>query len=257
MLIRKGKAGNLEDNTVRKYRPICLLDVLGKILEGLILGRLQQELEAKGEVSTRQYGIRKGLSTLHPMQKIIDMVKKIKRKATKNREFCILITLDIKNVFNMPKCAGIINELKRKDISPYLINIIASYLSSRKLTLSTSNKQDIYCGVLQGSILGTTLWNAYFDDIANTRLPPGADILCYADDTALTATGKTLEDIRNKAEMSFNRIHREIEKKLQVAVKMTEMVILYGVRGLKNISIDFRGKEMRSKDKIKCTGGVF
>lgn len=46
VLIPKGKAVSLDDSTVRKYRPICLLDVLGKILEGLILGRLKQELEA-------------------------------------------------------------------------------------------------------------------------------------------------------------------------------------------------------------------
>lgn len=66
------------------------------------------------------------------MKNNIARVKKIKGKSTKKWKFCILIILDIKNAFNTAKWEGIKEDLKKKGISPYLTNIIASYLSNIK-----------------------------------------------------------------------------------------------------------------------------
>lgn len=58
-MIPKGRRlDGLEDSAA--YRPVCLLDTLGKLYEQLIKGQLEDELETGGRVlSDRQYGFRK------------------------------------------------------------------------------------------------------------------------------------------------------------------------------------------------------
>ena len=55
VLLRKG---DKPLNRVSSYRP--LLDTMGKLLEGLILQRLETHMEGENGMSNRQYGFRKG-----------------------------------------------------------------------------------------------------------------------------------------------------------------------------------------------------
>ncbi|KAH8266988.1 hypothetical protein KR026_011889, partial [Drosophila bipectinata] len=45
------------------YRPICLLDTVGKVLEKILATRLQAAISRKGGLTEEQYGFRKGKST--------------------------------------------------------------------------------------------------------------------------------------------------------------------------------------------------
>ena len=47
-------------NRVSLYRTLCHLDTMGKLLEGLILQRLETHMEGENGMSNRQYGFRKG-----------------------------------------------------------------------------------------------------------------------------------------------------------------------------------------------------
>ena len=55
VLLRKGNKP-LEDDS--SYRPICLLDTMGKLLEELILKRLQAYLVGENGLSENQFGFR-------------------------------------------------------------------------------------------------------------------------------------------------------------------------------------------------------
>ncbi|KAI8118185.1 Retrovirus-related Pol polyprotein from type-1 retrotransposable element R1 [Lucilia cuprina] len=63
------------------YRPICLLDTVGKILEKLIYNRLLPIVEMSGGLSNRQFGFRKAKSTIDA----IYMVKEIAQKAIRGK----------------------------------------------------------------------------------------------------------------------------------------------------------------------------
>ncbi len=44
-------------------------------------------------------------------------------------------------------------------------------------------RKEMMCGVPQGSVLGLLLWNVAFGDILKKEeVPPGVNIICYADD---------------------------------------------------------------------------
>ncbi|XP_050338322.1 uncharacterized protein LOC126764713 [Bactrocera neohumeralis] len=54
------------------YRPLCMIDTMGKILERIICTRLENHLEGDGGLSDNQYGFRKKRSTLDAIKKVAD-----------------------------------------------------------------------------------------------------------------------------------------------------------------------------------------
>ncbi|XP_053968474.1 uncharacterized protein LOC128869901 [Anastrepha ludens] len=100
VLIPKGSKP-AEDPT--GYRPLCMLDTAGKILERLIAVRLEAAIEDVGGLSPRQFGFRKARSTTDA----VSAVKTIAQKAIEgtrwlngSKEYCLIATLDVKNAFN-------------------------------------------------------------------------------------------------------------------------------------------------------------
>lgn len=45
------------------YGPICLLNVVGKVFETMLVARLEEHIESRGDLSPNQYGFRKLTST--------------------------------------------------------------------------------------------------------------------------------------------------------------------------------------------------
>ena len=75
VLLRKG---DKPLNRVSSYRPLCLLDTMGKLLESLILQRLKTHMEGKNGMSDRQYGFRKGRSTINAVQELVNRAETAK-----------------------------------------------------------------------------------------------------------------------------------------------------------------------------------
>src|SRR5271163_4584705 len=69
---------NKEDYTIPKaYRPIALLNIMGKILELVMTRKLSQLIENNNLLSETQMGARKGKSTEMTLQLLIEQVHKI------------------------------------------------------------------------------------------------------------------------------------------------------------------------------------
>jgi len=84
--------------------------------------------------------------------------------------------------------------LEYHGIPPYLRAVIGTYLRGRKITYpgldGAPHSRSVCCGVPQGSVLGPTLWNVGYDGVLRGYLPPGLDLVCYADDTLVLARGE-------------------------------------------------------------------
>ncbi|KAJ8967337.1 hypothetical protein NQ317_007982 [Molorchus minor] len=111
VLLNKGKNLPLEDP--RAHRPLSLLNCPGKLYELVVRERLLAEIEENGGFSDRQHGFRKGRGT-------IGAVKAIGNTLDRERPvWAILITLDVKNAFNMASWEEILNEGARRGISEW------------------------------------------------------------------------------------------------------------------------------------------
>jgi len=53
----------------------------------------------------------------------------------------------------------------------------------------------VTCGVPQGSVLGPILWNVGYDAVLRVDLPPGCEVIEYADDTVIVVVGDSLVEV--------------------------------------------------------------
>jgi hypothetical protein len=84
----------------RKFRPICLIDALGKVLEHLIKARLQKEVDERGGLSDNQFGFRQGLSTMDAVEEVLKVARFSNSGSWGRKEYCGLVALDVENAFN-------------------------------------------------------------------------------------------------------------------------------------------------------------
>ncbi|KAL1446222.1 hypothetical protein WDU94_003696, partial [Cyamophila willieti] len=66
LIEKEKKPGDTESS----YRPICLLDSMGKVFERLIKIRLEKEIVINGGLSPHQYGFMAGKSTIDAMLEV-------------------------------------------------------------------------------------------------------------------------------------------------------------------------------------------
>ncbi|KAI5735528.1 hypothetical protein M8J77_019588 [Diaphorina citri] len=252
VLLDKGK--NSADGKAT-YRPICLLDSLGKTLEALIRTRIEKRLSGQWDLSSNQFGFRKGRSTVDAINK----VKSLCRAAKGRRKACAMVGVDVRNAFNSTPWDGIIAELKRRKMPPYLINISCSYLSDRKLLITQAgDAMDLTCGVPQGGVLAATLWNIYYDNILSVKFPPGINAVAYADDLALIAEAKSKQELQANISLALGKVNDWITSKgLELAPEKTEAIVLNQGRKMGKITVKIGNTQIESTDKLKYLGVMF
>ena len=171
-----------ERYTAKNYRPVSLLSVVSKVFEKLVNNRIVDHLEKCGLFSDFQYGFRSSRSTADLLTVVSDRIAR-----AFNRSGAIqAATLDISKAFDRVWHAGLLHRLKSYGISRQIFCLISSFsvIDRFRVVLDGKFSQEhlVNAGVPQDSILGTTLFLLYIND-----LPDGVicDIAICADDTTL------------------------------------------------------------------------
>jgi hypothetical protein len=201
-LVLLHKGGNKPMESPSSFRPICLLDTSAKLLERLLLQRLEEHLDGGGghRRAPNQFGFRKGVSTETAIESVLSVARSA-AAGTSPKDLCVLVTLDVRNAFNSLRWPVIDHALRVKGTPEYLVRILRSWLSDRSLLVGDDrSERAVTCGVPQGSVLGPTLWNAAYDDLLKLDVPQGVQLVGFADDLAVVGrarTGPQLEAIMN------------------------------------------------------------
>ncbi|KMQ85306.1 reverse [Lasius niger] len=133
------------------YRPICLLDEAGKILERIIADRLVYHLSREGpNLNEEQYGFRVGRSTIDAILRVRSTVEAV----TEGGGVLLAVSLDISNAFNTLPWSRVGETLMYHSVPPYLVSILGDYFRDRILAFTDGNAEErqcrMTCGVPQG-----------------------------------------------------------------------------------------------------------
>lgn len=222
------KKGDKPANIPSSYRPLCLLNDTGKIMEHLLACRLEAVITRKGGLATNQFGFRKGVST-------DDAVRKLHQSTlprVNEGQYCLAVSIDIKNAFNTLRWTDILKTLAMWDVPEYLFHMFGSYFNNRSGTvvrdpaLGNRLEVSITSGVPQGSVVGPLLWNMTYDAILKKELPHGTEILGFADDTMLIGAGKSIAELEERVNTALDTVTTAIsDLGLDIAAEKTEAVL--------------------------------
>lgn len=119
---------NKPEGLPSSYRPLCLLDDVGKILEILLVRTMEEHITNSAvELSERQFGFRRGrLDHIidHTVWLVYNRVIGIRNAGGVD----VAVGLDIRNAFNTIVWEVISTALRRMQFPIYLWRIVESYL---------------------------------------------------------------------------------------------------------------------------------
>lgn len=251
--------GNKPPEEASSYRPLCMLDTAGKILERIISNRIDASVGHR--LAENQYGFRRGMSTIEAIGRVVAMAKDTISGARWTRgakKYCLLAALDVKNAFNSARWDSICKALDQLGTPTYLRAMIKSYFCGRLLMYDTENGPEHYevsGGVPQGSVLGPLLWNLMYDALLKTQLPQGAEMVAFADDAGLVITAKTLEEVNCTFGEAYDTVRGWMQSVgLELAHHKTEAVLFTSRKKVETITLDVGDCEITSQPYIRYLG---
>lgn len=125
------KLGKEELNEVHKYQPISLINTGGKVLEKLLIDRINHHLYTNNLLNSNQYGF--------ILQKsMVDAALAAKRYAhshIQQRNFVIMVSLDVLGAFDATWWPSILCNLCARSCPGNLYNLTRTYFSNRGVIL--------------------------------------------------------------------------------------------------------------------------
>ena len=143
-------------------RNISCTQFVSKIYESLVLEWLTSEVT----IRTNQYGGVEGLGAEHFL---LQLWQQVLENLEDPRAASLLTSIDYSKTFNRLNYAACLKTLKAKGASTETLRLVASFLKDRKMTVKVGNTfsslRNVEGGAPQGSLLGTTRFNAYIDHL--------------------------------------------------------------------------------------------
>lgn len=207
------------------YRPISLLNTLGKLTEKIVLVRINRTVESLSILPPEQFGFRpRHNTTLLAAKLTTDIFSGFNREMN-----TVLLLLDMERAFDTVWHAGLIYKLAHVHGLPlHLVALVYSFIKDRKFQVRVENvlssSRPINAGVPQGTVLSPQLYSLYTADIPKY---PNTKLALYADDTAIYAQSYYAQAAKSHLVYHLNLLTPYYEKwKLRVNANKTELLVL-------------------------------
>lgn len=158
-------------------RPISLLSCPGKVMERMVLARLQWQV---GEFPPHMFAFQSRRSTTTCLLTLLGALRS---------HSGLVVFLDLEKAFELASPSAILEALAERGVAGKLLGWLTGYLSGRRARVRfqghLSNLHPHTLGTPQGSCISPFLFNILMGQLFTVNYGHGVQLLCYADDLAL------------------------------------------------------------------------
>ena len=205
------------------FRVIVLLRALSKILERVVASRLSAQATICSLIYPLQCGSLPGRSTADAaliLQHNIESFHRLRYKGS-------TLFLDVKGGFDNVESTSLLPLLRRKGVSPSLVQWVGSFLRDRTCRLTFQGSPRLFApvsvGVPQGSPISPLLFVIYVSSLY--REAPRSLIISYIDDLAVTVASPSFRTNVHLLQKSFSALKRKASPiNISFSVPKTELI---------------------------------
>ena len=190
------KPGKPSYEEPKAYRPIALLNTMGKLLSSLVADDLSHYSETRGVFPNNQFGGRPQRSTSDSMLLLTHMI----REKWRQKKVASVLFLDVQGAFPNVVKEVLIHNMRQRAVPSEYIRLTELVLSGRKTKLSFDDYLSEHIAIRNGNNQGCPLsmiFYAFYNAGLLEISPPTSDSEAqfgFVDDVALLATGDNLEE---------------------------------------------------------------
>lgn len=205
------KPGKDDYTAPKSYRPIALLNTIGKVMDAILARRLSYLVESQGGLPDTHMGGRKQRSTEHALHAIVERIYAAWN--TGQGQVASLLLLDVSGAFDNVSHRRLLHNLRSRKVDEKLVRWIASFLSNRRTRIvmdgHASKEYPVETGIPQGSPLSPILYIFYNAGlIEECAVGDSTAVTGYIDDAAILAWGDSTGETCQKLAVSLERAQR-------------------------------------------------
>ena len=265
IVIPIAKAGKPKQDK-NSYRPISLTSHVSKLMEKIILYRLEKYCNKNKVIPVNQAGFRKGRSTVEHLVKITTQIK----HQFARRKSVMATFFDVKKAYDQVWHKRLLYKLKTIGISGSMYNYIKDFLVNRMIQTRIggkySNPRTLDMGIPQGSVIAPLLFNILIHDLPNA-VSKNVVIVQYADDICMwmkltvkkATNNRQLNHIRRLYQLELDNISNYMfENGLSLSSEKTHMMLFNSGDNPKNKPVfKLSGQALEYANVIKFLGIYF
>lgn len=184
-----------DDYSVTKaYRPITLLDTIGKAIELILAKRISAITELYELLPKTHFGDRRSTLTVHAVYYLVERAYKGWHQGIDT----FVLMLDVTGAFDNVSHPRLLHNLRKRRIDLKIVNWISCFISNRstviKINEYISDNIKISTGITQGSPLLPILYLFYNADFIEICCTTNANVTAggFIDDVFLLATSPSI-----------------------------------------------------------------
>merc|ERR1711994_568277 len=177
-------------------------------MEKLLLWHHEDTILIDNPLEQEQHGFIKAKSCDSALTTVVSHAE----YALARNEYCVLALLDVEGAFDNATYQSMLAPLREKGTPENYISWILDFLQGRKSTIHVKGvRRELYHtrGTPQGGCTSPYLWNCVINELIKLVKPlEDLQIVCYADDVALTTKGSDLLDCVNRLQRGIDAVEQ-------------------------------------------------
>jgi ribonuclease HI len=254
IFIPKNNAVN--KNEPKAFRPICLSNVLFKILEKLIQNFLELNQIYPHKLSHRQHGFRPNFSTLTALSSLVNYIE----TGFDQKQHTVAIFLDIHGAFDNIDPNRALKVLNTWGTPEQITNTLQDYYNKRKIITNitpTETTLQIYPtkGTAQGNVLSPMLWNSIVNRVGDILDNLNIGGCLFADDIVVAVRGDDISRTCDTIQNALNQLSKWAnEEGLKFNIGKSHSLLFVRDKNISLPSLKLNNQILNQKSSAKYLG---